>query len=66
LTELDFELCSLLPHMGDPGKDVAWRQPQRQPVRVVENDCVAGRSSDAATEVAAAIARVTSDIPTLP
>jgi hypothetical protein len=31
-----------MPWRRDPGKDVAWRQPQRQPVRVTENDRVAG------------------------
>ena len=46
LSELDFKLCNLLPHRGDPGKDVAWRQPQRQLVRVVENDCVVGWQAD--------------------
>jgi hypothetical protein len=43
LSELDFELCNLSSHRGDPGKDAAWRQPQCQLVRVVENNRVVGR-----------------------
>lgn len=35
LSGLDFELCNLLSHRGDPGKDAAWRQPQGRLVRVV-------------------------------
>jgi hypothetical protein len=42
-SELDLELCNLFPYRGDPGEDVARRQPQRELVRVVQNDCAVGR-----------------------
>src|SRR5947207_14898621 len=38
--QFDFELCSLLAHMGDSGKDAGRGEPQRELVRVVENDRV--------------------------
>ena len=43
LSELDFELCDLVPDRCDPGKDVARQQPQRELVRVVKNDRVVDR-----------------------
>jgi hypothetical protein len=58
LSQFDLKLCNLLPHMRDPGKDVAWRQLQRQLVRVAENDCVVGRQVE---RISARPARTTAE-----
>jgi hypothetical protein len=41
-SKLHFELCDLMRRRCHPGQDVTRQQTQREPVRVVKNDRVAG------------------------